>query len=605
MVQTGTYTGPINYKCQGNSNTGHIATIVGYDDTKWFDINMDNIKDDGEKGAFKIANSGGTSVDGGYLWIAYDALNKVSPIPGINNSNRVPAFWENQVLWCTTKENYTPKLMAEFTLNHSQKSQLSIKLGYSTTNDSNITFVKEDKTFVGDCAFDGSSSTTCDATIDLDLTDFIDIKTLDKNLIWHLIVTDSKGDGVKGKISGFKLIDNVAGKEILPSEQSFPLYVDGGSAQISIPYTRQASQTAPWSIYKSMTQGRPYAAYTSFNDNLFVIGGLVYGNQAPEFTNQVDMLNLQTNTWTNGTLADELEDPKAFVINNKLYAVGKVYEDGTNKVAVNEYNSENGIWSRNNATSLMGSFESCTAAAGKIYFMSQSSLVEYNPDLNVFTPKKDYTGPFATTCLNNYELASANNKVYVFGGCTYANKSYNYLNSLWEYDPSNDSWIERTNGTPYLLTNTTPVSIDNKIYFSVKDRYSTKSRTGEFDSYMLEFDPAQDSWTKKDYILPGVEYNCLDIGAIEDKMLFVYNYNVVEPADPKLYVMYDPKGFVLGDVNGDKVFDSGDYTLMRRYLLHIISSFPSINGMEAGDMNDDSKVDSADYTLMRKKLLGS
>lgn len=601
LVQTGTYTGPINYKCQGSSNSGHIATIVGYDDSKWFDINMNNIKDDGEKGAFKIANSGGTSVDGGYLWIAYDALNSVSSIPDTHDTNRIPAFEDNRVFWCTTKENYTPKLMAEFTLNHSKKSQLSIKLGYSTTNDSNITFVKTDKTFRGDCAFDGSGSTTCDATIDLDLTDFIDIKTLDKNLIWHLIVTDSIGDGVKGKISGFKLIDNVSGEEILPSEQSFPIYVDGSSAQITIPYTRETSETASWSIYKSTLQGRKNSAYTSFNGNLFVIGGRVLGTPSPEFTNQVDILNLQTNTWTNGTLADKLKNPKAFVINNKLYAVGVVYEDGADKVAINEYNSETGIWSRKNATSLMNSLMSCTAAAGKIYFMSESSLIEYKPDLNVFTPKKDYTGPLMASGGNSYGLASANNKVYVFGGYTPANGSVIDLNTLWEYDPSNDSWNERKAGTPFILNGLTPVSIDNKIYFFVSESYSPKSRTGEYDRYMLEFNPAQDSWTKKDYILPGLE-SSFDVGTIEDKMLFVYR-SVLNVSEPKTYVMFDPKGFVSGDVNDDKVFDSADLTIMRRYLLNTISSFPSINGMKAADLNGDSVVDSADYTLMSRKLL--
>ena len=63
----------------------HAVTVVGYDDTIWCDINENEEDEPAEYGAFKIANSHGTTANGsnaGYYWIPYDALNWVSAVPG-------------------------------------------------------------------------------------------------------------------------------------------------------------------------------------------------------------------------------------------------------------------------------------------------------------------------------------------------------------------------------------------------------------------------------------------------------------------------------------------------------------------------------------------
>ncbi|NLS91353.1 MAG: C1 family peptidase, partial [Planctomycetaceae bacterium] len=68
------------------TNGGHVMTVVGYDDSIWVDINSNGTIDSGEKGAFRIANSWGTSWspggvnDGGFTWLAYDALKGVSAV---------------------------------------------------------------------------------------------------------------------------------------------------------------------------------------------------------------------------------------------------------------------------------------------------------------------------------------------------------------------------------------------------------------------------------------------------------------------------------------------------------------------------------------------
>lgn len=69
---------------------GHALTIVGYDDNIQCDVNGNGTIEATEKGAFKLANSWGTNWqkgNNGYVWVMYDALNKVSA----NTTNN----WEN------------------------------------------------------------------------------------------------------------------------------------------------------------------------------------------------------------------------------------------------------------------------------------------------------------------------------------------------------------------------------------------------------------------------------------------------------------------------------------------------------------------------------
>ena len=87
----------IYYRCNTKEDDGHSFVVVGYDDTKAYDVNGNGIIEESEKGAFKIANSWGTDFgNNGYVWVLYDALNQVSNIPGNWESSlsgdRIAAF---------------------------------------------------------------------------------------------------------------------------------------------------------------------------------------------------------------------------------------------------------------------------------------------------------------------------------------------------------------------------------------------------------------------------------------------------------------------------------------------------------------------------------
>lgn len=71
----------------------------------------------------------------------------------------------------------------------------------------------------------------------------------------------------------------------------------------------------------------------------------------------------------------------------------------------------------------------------------------------------------------------------------------------------------------------------------------------------------------------------------------------IKPTDtPSTKVVY-------GDLNNDGNVDSVDLALMKRYLLTIISEFPSPKGNTAGDVNSDRTIDSTDMALIKRYIL--
>ncbi|MFZ5986511.1 MAG: dockerin type I domain-containing protein [Bacillota bacterium] len=60
---------------------------------------------------------------------------------------------------------------------------------------------------------------------------------------------------------------------------------------------------------------------------------------------------------------------------------------------------------------------------------------------------------------------------------------------------------------------------------------------------------------------------------------------------------------MVGDVNGDGVVNSTDYTLVKRYALRIINDFPVTDDLWAGDVNGDGLINSTDLTLVKRFIL--
>lgn len=156
------------------SQGAHGLTIVGYNDDIWVDYNNNGQVDAGEKGAFKVANSWGEWWNGGYAWIAYDAVNR-SPTAncGVASASRQPAMLE--VSWIAARANYQPDVVAEITLTAVDRSGLALEVSTSEPDRTTPLATWAPWAFQhsgGRFAFDGTSTTQPQtASFALDLTE--------------------------------------------------------------------------------------------------------------------------------------------------------------------------------------------------------------------------------------------------------------------------------------------------------------------------------------------------------------------------------------------------------------------------------------------------
>ncbi len=234
-------------------SSGHAMTVVGYNDDIWCDINKNGVVDSGEKGALRICNSWGTDWrpgsgpyslggpdDGGFTWLAYDALRTTSAVAGASTPNRVPgtdawrtAWWYNQVYWLRARSAYTPKLVAQFTLNHAKRSELAIKLGLSAADASTPTetWTAGAISYQGGAyAFDGNL-TAVNGTFAFDASDLAMSGT---NRFYVSMNDDAPGSAAS--MSDFRLLD-ANGNTLAIASAGVPGTTDNATALAYVNYS--------------------------------------------------------------------------------------------------------------------------------------------------------------------------------------------------------------------------------------------------------------------------------------------------------------------------------------------------------------------------------
>ena len=224
---------PIAYWVNGTAGY-HAMTVVGYDDNIWTDVNNDGVVDSGEKGAFRIANSWGTGwKEGGFCWMAYDALKGTSAVSGAPSAGRVDGWSPPRAHWVTARSHYTPRVVAEFTIEHAMRNQLRVTLGLSDTGESapSSTWYPKMISFDGGpYAFDGSTASISGTFV----FDFTDLLTISDGRRWYLGLYD-KMTGNPVDLYAFTIID-IANGEVVIDATDIPLTGDAGQLYTTIEY---------------------------------------------------------------------------------------------------------------------------------------------------------------------------------------------------------------------------------------------------------------------------------------------------------------------------------------------------------------------------------
>jgi C1A family cysteine protease len=234
-----------------NGTSGyHGMTLVGYNDNIWCDINGNGTVDSGEKGAYRIANSWGTGWrNGGYCWVAYDALKATSEVAGGPSAGRVKIFQDYKTYWCTATTSYTPKVVASFTLRHLKRRQIRATLGLSATSKTTPESTWYPKYLLyaagGDYAFDGTTA-ACDTTFYMDFTDLVPAPGESKR--WYLGTYDSTAGDVTD-IKDFKLYKVTAGgDQLVGTSIQTPTTSDAETKYVWIDYTYTDDDNTPPTI---------------------------------------------------------------------------------------------------------------------------------------------------------------------------------------------------------------------------------------------------------------------------------------------------------------------------------------------------------------------
>ena len=227
--------------CWASTARTHAMTLVGYNDNIWIDVNSNNQVDAGEMGAFKILNSWGKGYgNGGYLWVAYDALNSVSSVSGAPTFDaRSCVFASVGSITVSGKASDASGISLNYTLNskNRQETPVVVKATNKSTNavtSKNLTPYHHSST-LGAYSYNGTT-TACDGVMSYDLNNVIPGITSDtlKNYTWTVELKDKTNDANTLLVKEVKIVDRNANKEYVASDAA-NITLNGTSKTVTVP----------------------------------------------------------------------------------------------------------------------------------------------------------------------------------------------------------------------------------------------------------------------------------------------------------------------------------------------------------------------------------
>lgn len=252
--------------CDGTSERHRLA-LVGYNDNIWTDINENGKIDNGEMGALKIANSWGTDRHNeGFMWIAYDALNKVSCVSGCPTVDYRPAIFHDYTQIEVIPYDTDTDLYLRYTLNTADRSQGKIYATATKKDGTEYTFEVGPKRQHGMNAstysYDGTTNAN-DGTMVCALSNIVpDItpETLHE-YTWSIKFEDTTADGKSFTVKNVEIVDDSTGRISKPTGV-YPFTLDGSSKTIAFPQfeeyipptTTEVPTTAPTTVAPTTTQ---------------------------------------------------------------------------------------------------------------------------------------------------------------------------------------------------------------------------------------------------------------------------------------------------------------------------------------------------------------
>ncbi len=218
----------------------HRMTIVGYNDNIWTDLNNNNSVDSGEMGAFKIANSWGTSYgNDGFMWVAYDALNEISCVSGAPKNDLRYRLFDDVTRIDVLPYNSDAGIYLKYTLNSCDRSQTKMYITAEKADGTTYTYEAGPKRKHGmynsTYSYDGTTEAH-DGTMVYALSNVVPDITSDTldDYIWSVKFEDTTADGKAFIVKNAEIVDENANRIFKPSN-TYAFVLDGSSKTVSFP----------------------------------------------------------------------------------------------------------------------------------------------------------------------------------------------------------------------------------------------------------------------------------------------------------------------------------------------------------------------------------
>ena len=222
--------------------------VVGQDDNVWIDLNKNNLVDEGEKGALKVADSyeGRKENPTGFHWVSYDALYDTSNLQGNEAANVNRRYFTSSMEYVIPEIKEETKLYAKYTLNTAKRGQCKLCLTATDKNSGQKyefypwIFSGKDQSYsfdVSDISFRGTTE-RCDGSFAIDLRKVVPDITSDtlNNYDWNLVLTDKTNDESDVQLKGLSIIDAAKKVEYVSDvDYTNPVTVNGSTETVAIP----------------------------------------------------------------------------------------------------------------------------------------------------------------------------------------------------------------------------------------------------------------------------------------------------------------------------------------------------------------------------------
>ncbi|MFZ4436149.1 MAG: LamG-like jellyroll fold domain-containing protein [Flavobacterium psychrophilum] len=209
-----------------------------------------------------------------------------------------------------------------------------------------------------------------------------------------------------------------------------------------------------------------------------------------------------SNTWSQKANYPGTPSSKgvAFSINGiGYYGLGNIGSGGDSG-ALYSYNPTTNTWTQKATCTLAGvGFWSTTyfVVGTKVYFLDRNNkFFSYDSLTDSWTSLTDFTGTKRVTGVG----FTLNNKGYICTGINSTAGGNLLLNDLWEYNPTNNSWVQKASLPSVGRYASFGFSFNNKGYVLGGEK-SSSVMTNEF----WEYNPTSDSWTSLTNYISGAK----------------------------------------------------------------------------------------------------